>query len=253
MAQVGTNVLTFTGANTYNGNTIVANGTLKLGAAGTLPSGPGFGNVVLNGGATSAGILDLNGFDTVLNGLSGNSNAVPGKIANNAGTITNVLTVGAGDATTTYRGIIVNNTGTGGAISLVKTGTGTITLSRSNSFTGGVIISNGILALGDNQANNAGGFSAVGPTNVPVVFAGGTLQLFGFNGSTSPNYSSFYNPLVVPAGQTGTLQLFSRGPASGNPGIGSPLTGSEHGRRADLVRVEPTGAPGGRLDGGGRG
>lgn len=226
VAQVGTNVLTFAAANTYNGDTTIANGTLKLGAAGVLPTGIGFGNVVLNGGATSAGTLDINGLNTVLNGINGNSNAVPGRIVNNTGAVTNVLTVGTGDASSTYRGLIANNSGTGGAIALVKTGSGTFTVGWTNSYTGGTVISNGILALGSSQANNSGGLSGVGPTNAPVVFMGGTLQLFGYNGSTSPNYNSFYNPLVVPAGQTGTLQLFSRGPASGNPGIGSSLTGS---------------------------
>jgi autotransporter-associated beta strand protein len=108
---------------------------------------------------------------------------------------------------------------------LTKIGAGTITLAETNGYTGGTVIINGVLALGSNHANNSGGFSGVGPTNIPVVFNGGTLQLFGYNGSTSPNYNSFYNPLVVPVGQSGTLQLFSRGPASGNPGLGSPLTG----------------------------
>jgi len=225
LAKLGTNTLTLTGANTYNGNTTIAGGTLQIGTAGTLPFGSGFGTPVLDDGAGSVGTLDMNGLDLTLNGINGASNAVPSKVVNNAGTATNTLMIGTADVSSTYRGYIRDNTGTGGKIALVKTGTGTFTLGNSNNFTGGTVLSNGILALGNNLANNASGFSAVGPTNMPVIFNGGTLQLFGYNGSTTPNYNSFYNPLIVPAGQTGTLQLFPRGAASGNPGLGSALTG----------------------------
>ena len=101
IAKLGNNTLTFTAANTYNGNTAISAGTLKIGAAGTIPSGGGFGNVVLNGGTSSAGTLDLNGFDTTLNGISGTSNSVLGTVVNNSGTALNALIVGAGDASST--------------------------------------------------------------------------------------------------------------------------------------------------------
>jgi autotransporter-associated beta strand protein len=225
IVKLDTNTLTFTAANAYNGNTAISAGTLKIGTAGTLPFGGGFGDVVLNGGNSAAGTLDINGFDTILNGITGSSNSVLGKVVNNFGTTTNALTVGTGDATTTFNGLIADNSGAGGKIALTKTGAGTFTVGGKNTYTGGTVISNGVLALDNNVANNSVGLSGVGPTNIPVVFAGGTLQLFGYNGSTSPNYNSFYNPLVVPVGQTGTLQIFSRGPSTGNPGLGSSLTG----------------------------
>ena len=63
---------------------------------------------------------------------------------------------------------------------------------------------------GANNANNDGaGGSGLGATNKTVTFYGGTLQVFGYNGSTSPNYPTVYNPLIVPAGQSGTLRMFS--------------------------------------------
>jgi autotransporter-associated beta strand protein len=226
ISKLGGNTLTLTAANNYNGDTAIPAGTLKVGTAGTIPNGSGFGNIVLDAGASTAGTFDMNGFDVTINGITGTSNSVLGQIVNNNSSVTNVLSVGNGDATTTYRGTIKdNNNGTSGKVALTKIGAGTITLAETNGYTGGTVIINGVLALGSNHANNSGGFSGVGPTNIPVVFNGGTLQLFGYNGSTSPNYNSFYNPLVVPVGQSGTLQLFSRGPATGNPGLGSPLTG----------------------------
>ncbi len=216
--KLGVNILTMNAANTYTGNTVISGGTVKIGAAGTIPSGSGFGNVDLDGGASAAGILDLNGFDTILNGINGTNNTVLGMVVNNSGTAINALNVGAGDATTAFSGLIEDNTGTGGRIELIKSGAGTFTLGGTNTYSGGTIISNGVLALGSNQANTSG----LGASN--VIFRGGTLQLFGFTGSNGNHYNSPTNPLVVLAGQTGTLQLFQRGPTD-NTGITAPLTG----------------------------
>jgi autotransporter-associated beta strand protein len=216
--KLGVNTLTMNAANTYTGNTVISGGTVKIGAAGTIPSGSGFGNVDLDGGASAAGILDLNGFDTILNGINGTNNTVLGMVVNNSGTAINALNVGAGDATTTFSGLIEDNTGTGGMIELIKSGAGTFTLGGTNTYSGGTIISNGILALGSDNANSSG----LGASN--VIFRGGTLQLFGYTGSNGDHYNSPTNPLVVLAGQTGTLQLFQRGPTD-NTGITAPLTG----------------------------
>jgi autotransporter-associated beta strand protein len=111
--------------------------------------------------------------------------------------------------------------------SLAKSGTGTVTISTVNSFTGGTVISNGVIALGSNGANSSGANSGLGVTNTSVTFYGGRLNLFGYNGSTSPNYNTFRNPLIVPTGQTGTLGMFSRGPLNtgANSGLASSLTG----------------------------
>jgi len=94
-----------------------------------------------------------------------------------------------------------------GALTLIDSGT--LTLANPNTYVGGTILSNGVLALGSNPANNNGaGLSGVGPTNEPVIFYGGTLQLYGVGQGNGNNYSTFYNPLVVPAGQVGTLIMF---------------------------------------------
>ncbi|HYG21151.1 MAG TPA: autotransporter-associated beta strand repeat-containing protein [Verrucomicrobiae bacterium] len=115
-----------------------------------------------------------------------------------------------------------------GTAQLTKTGPGTLTLGAANSYAGGTVISNGVLALGSNDANSSGSLSGLGPTNAPVTFYGGTLELFGYNGSVGNNYNTVRNPLIVPAGQTGTLRMFARGPSNsgGNSGLQSTLTGS---------------------------
>jgi autotransporter-associated beta strand protein len=109
---------------------------------------------------------------------------------------------------------------------LAKIGAGTLTLGVPNSYGGGTVISNGVLALGSNGANNNGaGGSGLGATTNAVTFYGGTLQLFGTE--TGVNYATVYNPLVVPAGQVGTLIMFPRGPINSGAGSGlqSSLTG----------------------------
>jgi len=111
---------------------------------------------------------------------------------------------------------------------LAKSGPGALNLSVTNAYSGGTVISNGTLVLGSNNANNDGaGGSALGGTNSSVTFYGGTLQLFGYSGSTGNNFNTLYNPLIVPTGQTGTLQMWPRGPSNsgGNSGLKSSLTG----------------------------
>jgi autotransporter-associated beta strand protein len=89
----------------------------------------------------------------------------------------NVLTIdGAG--TTIINGVM--GSGSGG---IKKIGTGTLTLSGSNTYTGVTTISNGTLKLG---ANGGGTNTPLGTTtNGTVVNSGGTLDLAGFTLGTS--------------------------------------------------------------------
>lgn len=102
----------FTGGLTLNSGTLVVSNAFALGATNN--------GVTLNGG-----LLDL----------SGNSVGV-GAFAGTSGTLTNsgatsIFTLGNGNGTGTFAGRI-----TGSQLSLVKNGTGTITLSGSNDFAG---------------------------------------------------------------------------------------------------------------------
>jgi autotransporter-associated beta strand protein len=101
----------------------------------------------------NAGTLDLNDFDFTIDSLSGVADT---EITLGSGTLT------TGDTQDTeYAGVI---SGTG---NLVKTGTGTFTLSGINTYTGTTTVSVGILALDADQT---------GPTAV-VIENGGTLQV----------------------------------------------------------------------------
>ena len=119
----------------------------------------------------------------------------------------NAITIAASVAP---RSVLVDNTTraysfggaaiTGGA-SLTKSGSGALTLTAANSYTGATTINAGATVTLANETANGG---ALGTG--PITLNGGTITMFsatsGFSGSTLN--------LVVPAGQTGTLNADAR-------------------------------------------
>jgi autotransporter-associated beta strand protein len=94
--------------------------------------------------------------------------------------------------------------------SLAKTGTGTLTLSTGNTFTGGTTVAGGTLAFANDTATS----TALG-TGI-ITLSGGTMQMF----DNSSTFNAATWNLEVPAGATGTLRADSRIDLSGT------LTGS---------------------------
>jgi autotransporter-associated beta strand protein len=134
--KTGTGQLILSGNNTYTGDTTITAGTLQIGSDTAIPHGSNYGNVTVNSGS----ILDLNGHNISINGLSGS-----GTIKDTA-TSAATLTVGYNNQTTTFSGAIQNGTG---VVSLTKTGTGTLTLSGNNTYSGSTSIDDGCLQIGD--------------------------------------------------------------------------------------------------------
>jgi len=138
------------GTNTYAGNTTIASGTLRMNSLNALPFGAGKGNVVLNGmAAAPVGTLDLNGYNTSINGLSGTNSTVLGTVLNNAASTAATLTIGNGDTNSTFSGIIADGTS---QLALAKTGAGTFTLAGVNTYTGATTVSNGTLLVNGSLA-----------------------------------------------------------------------------------------------------
>ena len=160
LTKTGAGTLTLSGQNVYTGATTVNAGILKAGVAGTAGGGA-FGN---NSAVTlldaSAVGLDITGFNTWIGSLAGG-----GASGGNVTLGTSMLTVGGNNTTTTYTGKL---SGIGG--SLAKTGSGMLTLSASNDFTGDLTLSAGTLS-GATDAN-------LGAAN-RLIFDGGTLQVTG--------------------------------------------------------------------------
>ena len=183
LIKSGTGTWTLIGANTYSGGTTLNAGTLKAGVASVANTSGAFGNNSAVTLANTAGVtLDSTGFATQIGSLTGGG-ATGGNVTLGAAT----LTVG-GDNTspTAYAGVI---SGTG---AMDKIGTGTLTLSGANTYSGLTTVSAGTLNLNTTGANALGGnLTVLGGSAVwqqanqlvdtaNVVVSGGAVNVAGF-------------------------------------------------------------------------
>ncbi|MEI6644856.1 MAG: autotransporter-associated beta strand repeat-containing protein [bacterium] len=162
MTLVSSGVVTLSnvdGSNDYQADTTITAGTLQLGANDQIPNGSGKGNVSL------AGILDLNGHSDTINGLSG-AGVVSNGVAGSAS-----LTVGDGDATSTFSGTLKNTAGT---LSLTKIGNGSLTLSGANTYNGATWVNAGkFVGVTGGSCSNSAILVADGATNSVSAVMGG--------------------------------------------------------------------------------
>ena len=117
---INTGTINFGGTNSYTGGTTIVSG-VKLEALSTSAFSSASSFNVL-------GTLDLNGFANEVKSLSGN-----GTVTNGGGNGV-VFTVGAGNGTSTFSGVLQDGIGT---LGLTKVGTGTLVLTGNNTYTGG--------------------------------------------------------------------------------------------------------------------
>ncbi len=206
----GDETLTLSGANTYTGGTLISDGTLVASNVEALGTGDVTNNatLALNTGGdftnniSGSGQVVKSGDDTLT--LSG-ANSYTGGTTISGGTLvaTNVDALGTGDVTNSST-LELNTGGTfdnaiSGSGQVVKSGDETLTLSGSNTYTGGTLISGGTLvatnvdALGtgdvtDNatlELNTGGTFDNVISGSGQVVKSGDdTLTLSGANSYT---------------------------------------------------------------------
>lgn len=156
LVKSGTGTLVLSGSNSYSGDTTVSAGTLKAGAAGGLSAASAH-SIGANGR------IDLAGFNATIGSLAGSAGAI---VTNSATSGTARLTAGGNNSSTTYAGVLGN--GSRAATALTKAGSGTLTLTGANTYTGGTTVAAGTLRIG------AGGTSGSIAGNVGID-AGGTL------------------------------------------------------------------------------
>ncbi len=110
---------------------------------------------------------------------------------------------------------ISGSAGISGNASLVKIGSGSLTINNTNLYSGGTIISNSSIIVPNGAANTVNnGAWGTGP----ITLMGGTAQLNGYGGNNGVYWGVLSNDLAVPSGQTGTLLCPARIAGSGLTG-----------------------------------
>jgi fibronectin-binding autotransporter adhesin len=179
--------LTLSGSNLYSGGTRVIGGSLVLGSAAAL--GPGA--LAVNGG-----VLNLNGYGATVASFSG---GVAGTVTNsNPGATPALLTVNQSIATT-YSGLLRDGTGQFG---LTLGGEGSLTLTGTNSYTGGTYVEGGTLVAANNEAIEDGTSLFVGNANELTLFGGVVPATAG---------GAIAAPATAPVPEPDTLALMAAG------------------------------------------
>jgi autotransporter-associated beta strand protein len=145
-----------------------------------------------NGGRTltANGIVNLNGKTVTADLVAGN-----GTIRNQGGG-SGLLAVGAGNGNNTLDGTLALLNGTSGSLGLVKRGSGTLTITVAQTFSGGLIVSNGTVFV-ENLTGSGTGSGA-------VAVYGGTL---GGNGIISGAVSVESGATLSPGDSVGKLTI----------------------------------------------
>ena len=176
--------LVLTASNSYQAGTIIAGGTLQAG--NTYALGATTGNLAVN-----AGTLDLFGNSIAVGALSGSSGALITNSSSTSGTLTS-----NSSANSVYGGNIQD--GTTGKVGLTKAGSGLLTLTGNNTYTGTTNINGGVLAPISTLSAN---------TN--ITFGGGTLKLIG-------GYTD-YSSQIVNSGSAISIDTGNQTVAFGTP------------------------------------
>lgn len=166
-----------------------ANGpTLKLGVSDALPANR---NLTIGSTATSngadRGTFDLAGFNQTVNALIGNAGtgATPSaastrRITNSAAGTLSTLTVGSGNGGGTFNGLIEDGAG---KLSLIKTGSGTQTLSQPCTYTGDTTVNGGTLSLASAMLADTADVNLATGATLNLNFAGtDTIDQLRING-----------------------------------------------------------------------
>jgi autotransporter-associated beta strand protein len=186
LAKNGDGTLILAGSNSYTGATTINSGTLLAGVATSA-----FGvNSAVTLANTAGTTLDLNNYSNTIGSLCGGGTAGGLVALENA-----ALTVGGDNTSSTYSGSISDNNY--GAVSIIKVGTGRLTLTGTCSMHGAVSISGGVLELAYRSSLYPTGWGGA------IINTGGTLLLHdwgygsqdGFGGLGGPG-----NPITINGG-----------------------------------------------------
>lgn len=217
----GTGTINLTTINSGSSRTTTLTGT-NSGLTGLIDNQQAAANSAIVFGGSAAGSANAEwrlSHGNAVYRLNGNSVSL-GALSGTAGTLTNgaataaVATIGGKGIGTSFSGLITN--GSTGLLAIVKTGTATLTLAGSNSYTGATTVSQGRLAVNGSIASSSGvsvaagatlggsgavpsisGAGLVGPGNSPGILTTPTIDVnggidvaFEFTGTGNPAYGS---------------------------------------------------------------
>ncbi|MGA2258269.1 MAG: autotransporter-associated beta strand repeat-containing protein, partial [Thermoguttaceae bacterium] len=201
--KIGSGVLVLAATNSYSGGVSITSGVIQAQTSGALGAS---GNSLF---VDSAGILDVHGNNLTLGAISG------------TGTVDNLgfpsptagLTVGDGDASGTFGGVIKSSAG---YLALTKIGSGTLALSGKNVYRGRTTVTAGVLYAGASGAlSPSSSFSVTGGTLDSGAYPQ-TIQSLTLGNSATLNLIAGA-PLTVAGSATLGGALNVSGIANGQP------------------------------------
>jgi fibronectin-binding autotransporter adhesin len=180
LVKTGVGQLTLNVSNSFTGNTTVSTGTFRLGNVDAIR------NSTLNTGTSGSqtvafAVAGINTYN--LGGLAGADELAIGA---------NTISVGANNANNTFTGNVTGTTG-----GFIKVGTGTQTLTASNTYSGATTVNGGTL-----QVASGGSISSATTVN-----NGATLNVSGTAGNVQVNSGG----LLKGSGSVGAFTLASGG------------------------------------------
>jgi fibronectin-binding autotransporter adhesin len=205
LTKLGSNTLTLTASNTYTGGTIINAGTLRL--SGGYDRLSTIGAITITGG-----VLDIDLYT---------HQQTSGDVSFQGGTVQNGTIIKSGAPYDGRAGTI--SAILAGSAGLTKTTTGTLTLTGTNSYSGGTTIMDGMLQLsgGDDRLSTSGA----------ITISGGVLDLSGYSqttfGAVSIQGGTVQNGTLITSGadfngQTGTVSMA----LAGSVGLTKTTTGT---------------------------
>jgi fibronectin-binding autotransporter adhesin len=171
----GEGTMILAAANTYGGSTIVSNGTLRIsGGADRLPTGTTL--QLGENGSSNSGVFDLNGQNQTVAGLTTGGTGTANQVVN-SGSGTPIFTVNYnGVSPQTYAGQLGGSSGN--SFAFFKSGTGTLILTGTNTYTGTTTVSAGTLLVNGDHSVATGNVSvSTGATLGGIGTIGGAVTV----------------------------------------------------------------------------
>ena len=167
-------------SNSYSGGTTISSGTLMVGNGSAL----GTGFLLMSSGTAGSSVLDLNDQTLSVGTLSGTTGVIRTGLSGTSKLVTTSTT------DSSYSGVVVDGAG---PVGLAKAGSGVLSLSGSNTYTGITNVDGGVISLDSLLAIGSSG---------AITFGGGTLRYSGVN---QEDYSARF------ANSTGAISIDTNG------------------------------------------